>query len=63
MKPLPVLLASSLAANAALLVALAFKPALAPPAFRDFFHGCRVAYRERHESGGIIQSRLAHLLV
>ncbi len=37
MKAAPLLLAASLAANALLFGALAFQPALAPPAFRDFF--------------------------
>ena len=39
MKPLTLLLAASLAANAALLGLFALRPALAPPAFRDFFKG------------------------
>ncbi len=37
MKPFPLLLAGSLTANIALFGALAWRPALAPPAFRDFF--------------------------
>jgi hypothetical protein len=37
MKPNTLLLAVSVAANAALLATFAFRPALAPPAFRDFF--------------------------
>ena len=39
MKLPPLLLAGSLAANAALLALFAFQPALAPPAFRDWFVG------------------------
>src|SRR5471032_2672419 len=37
MKPAPLIIAGSLAANAALFGALAWQPALAPPVFRDFF--------------------------
>jgi hypothetical protein len=37
MKPLPLLLTVSLAANAALLAVFAIRPALAPPAVRDWF--------------------------
>lgn len=56
MKALPTLLLGSLAANAALLAAFAFKPALAPPALRDLFQPSTTSEARSAAAGGIAAS-------